>query len=107
MNFTLQVAEWVQVDQVADIKAIPAASEIRRLDNRREVQVSADVSGRTLGDVTSESQALIAGRDLPAGYHIRFGGESENMQETLGHTITAPTMAIIFIYMVRRPMDVT
>ena len=90
----------VQVDQVADIKAVPAASEIRRLDNRREVLVSADVSGRTLGDVTSELQTLIANRDLPDGYLIRFGGESENMQETMGHMVTALAMAVIFIYLV-------
>ncbi|UXS05505.1 efflux RND transporter permease subunit [Agrobacterium tumefaciens] len=90
----------VQVDQVADIKAVPAASEIRRLDNRREVLVSADVSGRTLGDVTSELQTLIANRDLPEGYLIRFGGESENMQETMGHMVTALAMAVIFIYLV-------
>ena len=90
----------VQVDQVADIKAVPATSEIRRFDNQREALVSADTSGRTLGDVTTELQTLIAGRDLPAGYHIRFGGESKNMQETLGHMITALAMAVIFIYMV-------
>lgn len=90
----------VQVDQVADIKAVPAASEIRRLDNRREVLVSADVSGRTLGDVTSELQTLIDGRVLPDGYRIRFGGESENMQKTLGHMIAALAMAVIFIYIV-------
>jgi HAE1 family hydrophobic/amphiphilic exporter-1 len=90
----------VQVDQVADIKAVPAASEIRRLDNRREVLVSADVSGRTLGDVTAELQTLIAARDLPAGYHIRFGGESKSMQETIGHMVTALAMAVIFIYLV-------
>jgi HAE1 family hydrophobic/amphiphilic exporter-1 len=90
----------VQVDQVADIKAVPAASEIRRLDNRREVLVSADVSGRTLGDVTDELQTLIANRDLPDGYRIRFGGESENMQETMGHMVTALALAVIFIYLV-------
>jgi HAE1 family hydrophobic/amphiphilic exporter-1 len=89
-----------QVDQVAEIKAVPAASEIRRLDNRREVLVSADVSGRTLSDVTSELQTLIANRDLPAGYHIRFGGESKSMQETMGHMLTALAMAVIFIYLV-------
>jgi HAE1 family hydrophobic/amphiphilic exporter-1 len=90
----------VQVDQIADLSHVPAASEIRRLDNRREVLVSADVSGRTLGDVTAELQTLIDGHDLPAGYHIRFGGESKNMQETMGHMAAALAMAVIFIYLV-------
>lgn len=90
----------VQVDQIADLSPVPAASEIRRLDNRREVLVSADVSGRTLGDVTAELQTLIDSHDLPAGYHIRFGGESKNMQETMGHMAAALAMAVIFIYLV-------
>jgi HAE1 family hydrophobic/amphiphilic exporter-1 len=90
----------VRLDQVADIKAIQGASEIRRFDMLREVLVSADVTGRALGDVTSELQKMIANRDLPDGYHIRFGGESKNMQETMGHMITALAMAVIFIYIV-------
>ncbi|MFD2238152.1 efflux RND transporter permease subunit [Aureimonas populi] len=92
--------EMVRLDQVARIGAVPAASEIRRLDMLREVQVSADVSGRTIGDVTGELEALIARSDLPEGYGIRFGGETENMQETMGHMITALAMAVIFIYIV-------
>lgn len=90
----------VRLDQVASIRAVPAASEIRRFDMQREVLVSGDVSGRALGDVTSELQTLIADRDLPDGYRIRFGGESENMQETMGHMVTALAMAVIFIYIV-------
>ncbi len=90
----------VRVDQVADVKAVPAAAEIRRFDNRREVLVSADIAGRTLGDVTRELQTLITSLDLPDGYRIRFGGESEDMQETLGHMISALAMAVIFIYIV-------
>jgi HAE1 family hydrophobic/amphiphilic exporter-1 len=66
----------------------------------REVLVSADVSGRPLGDVTKELQALIAERNLPLGYHIRFGGDSENMQETAGNMAKALIMAVIFIYVV-------
>ncbi|MDH0616394.1 MULTISPECIES: efflux RND transporter permease subunit [unclassified Agrobacterium] len=90
----------VRLDQVADIGAMPAPAEIRRIDNRREILVSANITGRTLGDVTETLQALTAGRDLPNGYRIRFGGEAETMQETIGHLVTALTMAVIFIYIV-------
>jgi HAE1 family hydrophobic/amphiphilic exporter-1 len=90
----------VRLDQVAEIGTMRAASEIRRLGMSREVLVSADVSGRPLGDVTNELQALIAERNLPVGYHIRFGGDSENMQETAGNMAKALIMAVIFIYVV-------
>lgn len=90
----------VRLDQVADIGTVAAPAEIRRFDNRREILVSANITGRTLGDVTETLQGLTASRDLPAGYRIRFGGEAETMQETVGHMGTALSMAIIFIYIV-------
>lgn len=90
----------VRLDQVADIGIMPAPAEIRRIDNRREILVSANIAGRTLGDVTETLQGLTAGLDLPNGYRIRFGGDAETMQETIGHMVTALTMAVIFIYIV-------
>ena len=45
-------------------------------------------------------QSLTASRDLPDGYRIRFGGEAETMQETVGHMVKALVMAVIFIYIV-------
>ncbi|CUX53898.1 Nodulation protein NolG [Agrobacterium deltaense Zutra 3/1] len=90
----------VRLDQVADIGIMPAPAEIRRIDNRREILVSANIAGRTLGEVTETLQGLTAGRDLPNGYRIRFGGDAETMQETIGHMVTALTMAVIFIYIV-------
>ncbi|NUL19030.1 efflux RND transporter permease subunit [Agrobacterium tumefaciens] len=90
----------VRLDQVADIGIMPAPAEIRRIDNRREILVSANIAGRTLGDVTETLQGLTAGLDLPSGYRIRFGGDAETMQETVGHMVTALSMAVIFIYIV-------
>jgi HAE1 family hydrophobic/amphiphilic exporter-1 len=89
-----------RLDQVADIGIMPAPAEIRRIDNRREILVSANIAGRTLGDVTETLQGLTAGLDLPNGYRIRFGGDAETMQETVGHMVTALSMAVIFIYIV-------
>ncbi|WP_309086662.1 efflux RND transporter permease subunit [Chelativorans sp.] len=90
----------VRLDQIADFDTALTASEIQRLNLTREVKVTADVSGRTLGDVTAELQAVIDAKDLPAGYRIQSGGQSEDMQETMGHMATALAMAVIFIYIV-------
>lgn len=90
----------VHLDQVADIDLVKAASEIRRMDMSREVLVSADVSSRTMGDITADLEALIAEQDLPAGYRIRFGGDSEDIQEATGNLFKALIMAVIFIYVV-------
>ncbi|MES5045809.1 efflux RND transporter permease subunit [Rhizobium nepotum] len=88
----------VRLDQVADIDTVKAPAEIRRIDNHREVLVSANIAGRSLGEVTEELKNLTDARDLPDGYRIRFGGDAETMQETVGHMVTALVMAVIFIY---------
>lgn len=90
----------VRLDQVARFVQVETASEIRRLDMTREVQISADISGRVLSDATADLEALIATLDLPQGYRIQFGGDSSTMQETMGHMITALLMAVTFIYIV-------
>ncbi|MBP2561470.1 HAE1 family hydrophobic/amphiphilic exporter-1 [Neorhizobium galegae] len=90
----------VRLDQVADIAVVPAASEIRRLDMSGEVLISAAVSGRALGDVTAELEAMIAKQNLPAGYRIKFGGDSEDIQEATAGMFKALVMAVIFIYVV-------
>jgi HAE1 family hydrophobic/amphiphilic exporter-1 len=90
----------VRLDQVAEFGFTPTASEIRRLDLTREVLVTADVSGRTLGEVTTDLQALVAAQEVPDGYRIKFGGESEDLAETVGYMVSALAMAVIFIYIV-------
>ncbi|CDN51627.1 efflux RND transporter permease subunit [Neorhizobium galegae] len=90
----------VRLDQVADIAVVPAASEIRRLDMSREILISADISGRAAGDVTAELEAMVAKQDLPAGYRIKFGGDSEDIEKATGGMFKALTMAVIFIYVV-------
>ncbi|MCJ9669715.1 MULTISPECIES: efflux RND transporter permease subunit [unclassified Neorhizobium] len=90
----------VRLDQVADIAVVPAASEIRRLDMSREILISADISGRAAGDVTAELEAMVAKQDLPTGYRIKFGGDSEDIEKATGGMFKALTMAVIFIYVV-------
>lgn len=90
----------VRLGQIADIDLVPAASEIRRLDQLREVLISADVSGRAMGDVTADLEATIAKQELPAGYRIKFGGDAEDVEKATTSLLKALVMAVIFIYVV-------
>ena len=62
--------------------------------------ISGDVSGRKLGEVTQDLQKLIASTEIPAGYKIKFGGQSQDLNETFGYMVQALAMAVIFIYIV-------
>ncbi|MGK6316734.1 efflux RND transporter permease subunit [Neorhizobium sp. DT-125] len=90
----------VRLDQVADIDLAPAASEIRRLDQMREVRIAADVSGRVVGDATEDLEALVARQKLPSGYRIKFGGDAEDIGKAATSMLKALVMAVIFIYVV-------
>lgn len=90
----------VRLDQVADIHLVPGAAEVRRLNMSREVLISADVSGVTVGGITAELRALIARQKLPPGYRIKFGGDAEDIQKATASMLKALIMAVIFIYAV-------
>jgi HAE1 family hydrophobic/amphiphilic exporter-1 len=90
----------VYLDQVADILPSFAPDVISRKDLSRQVLISANVSGRALGEVTADLNAALAKIDMPAGYRTSFGGDTENMQESIGYAVQALGLAVIFIYLI-------
>ncbi|UPH72601.1 efflux RND transporter permease subunit [Abyssibius alkaniclasticus] len=93
-------AGMVRLDQVAEIVQSFGPSEIRRRDLSRQVLVSANISGVTLGEVMPAVQAAIDGLDLPYGYRASAGGDAEQLAETGAAAASALLLAVIFIYLV-------
>jgi HAE1 family hydrophobic/amphiphilic exporter-1 len=92
--------QMVRLNQFADIVLSKNPLEIRRSDMAREVKISANVSGRPLGEVTADIDKMLNAEKLPSGYRHSFGGEAKNMAETIGPMVMALSMAVIFIYIV-------
>ncbi|WP_372840179.1 efflux RND transporter permease subunit [Phaeovulum sp.] len=90
----------VRLDQVADIVQSFGPSEITRRDLSRQVLVSANLSGVTLGDVTPQIQAAMDALELPTGYRVSMGGDAEQYAEILAAAGSALILAVIFIYLV-------
>ncbi|QOG06983.1 efflux RND transporter permease subunit [Aureimonas sp. OT7] len=90
----------VLLSQVADVIESVAPESITRKDLSREIRISANVQGRALGDVTADLTREIAAVDVPAGYRIVFGGEAEDMAESMGYAVEALSLAVIFIYLI-------
>ncbi|GGE41622.1 nodulation protein NolG [Agaricicola taiwanensis] len=90
----------VYLDQVADIVPSFAPDVISRKDLSRQVLISANVSGRALGEVTADLNREIAAMNIPASYRVSFGGDTENMQESIGYAVQALGLAVIFIYLI-------
>ncbi|WP_019559277.1 efflux RND transporter permease subunit [Caldimonas manganoxidans] len=93
-------ARIVRLAQVADLVPSVGPSQINRRDLRREVEITANVSGRSLGEVSADIRRAIESMALPAGYRINFGGSTRDMQESFSYALSALGLAVIFIYMI-------
>ena len=69
----------VHIAQIADVINDVGASQINRRDLNREVQITANVSGRSAGEVSSDLQKILAETKLPPGYRFVFGGSTKDM----------------------------
>lgn len=90
----------IQLQQVADVISSSGPSQINRRALTREVQFTANVALRSVGEVSADIRQLLNGWNMPPGYRWEFGGSTKNMNESFSYALSALAMAIIFIYMV-------
>lgn len=90
----------VRLHQVADVIEGLGPTQINRRDLNREVELTANVTGRSMGEVSSDIKAILDKTPWPAGYHYRFGGSSKDMNEAFAYAVSALALAVIFIYMI-------
>jgi HAE1 family hydrophobic/amphiphilic exporter-1 len=91
----------VKLGDVAHIEESAAPSQIDRLSLERVATVSAATAPELS---VSEASALIQKRidalEIPAGYSITFGGETEALQETMGYVVETLLLAVILIFLI-------
>jgi len=92
--------KMVALRQVAEFKPTGGSSQINRKDLTREVQLDANVYGRSAGDVSRDIQKALDGMQWKPGYRYVMGGSTKDMKESGAFAITAMILAIIFIYMI-------
>ncbi|MEL7563537.1 MAG: efflux RND transporter permease subunit [Dehalobacterium sp.] len=90
----------VPVTDVASITIKDSPEEISRSNQNRQVEITADVSGRDAGSVNSEIQQKLAQMALPQGYVIDFSGQQQSMNESFSALGLALILAVILVFMV-------
>ena len=90
----------IRLEQVARVQASTGPNQINRRDLAREVALSANVYGRSVGEVSADITAALKRIDFPPGYSWRFGGSTKNMQESFGYALSSLFLAVLFIYMI-------
>jgi HAE1 family hydrophobic/amphiphilic exporter-1 len=90
----------VRLQQVADVVEGLGPTQINRRDLNREVEITANVAGRSLGEVSADIKTVLDQTAWPVGYHYRFGGSTKDMKEAFSYAASALGLAIVFIYMI-------
>ena len=90
----------VALSSLADIQMGSGPSQINRLDRERNITLSVELGGRSLGEVMSEVKQLPSMRALPPGVHLVEQGELQRMSELFTSFGTAMGIGIFCIYAV-------
>jgi HAE1 family hydrophobic/amphiphilic exporter-1 len=90
----------VRLNQVATVRESTGPNQINRRDLTREVSISANVYGRSAGEVSDDIRKTMDSINIPPGYAYKFSGSTKNMAEAFGYAVSALVLAIVFIYMI-------
>ncbi len=90
----------VRLSQVADVVEGVGPSQINRRDLNREIEITANFTGRSMGEVSADIRKVLDQMPWPNGYRYRFGGSTKDMQESFAYALSALGLAIVFIYMI-------
>lgn len=93
--------ESVSLSEIAQITEEKGLTSIKHIAQARAITVSATVdANHNIGNVSKEVENKIKDYELPDGYSIEIGGESESMNQAFGDLISMIALAIVFIYMI-------
>ncbi|MDR0786710.1 MAG: efflux RND transporter permease subunit [Gemmatimonadota bacterium] len=94
-------AVTVPLGQIARIEQGAAPAQIDRLNLGRVGTVSANVGPETSLTAASDAiTAAVAAMNLAPGYSVTLGGETEQLQETVGYVVEAILLAVILIFLI-------
>ncbi|MCC7367874.1 MAG: efflux RND transporter permease subunit [Chloroflexi bacterium] len=89
----------VRLGQVANVIEDSGPARIQRTNRQRVIEVSANVAGRSLGDVTRDVRAELAGMPLPQGYQLSYAGQVQQQETAFTTILQALTLSVILVYM--------
>ncbi|KQZ68006.1 MULTISPECIES: efflux RND transporter permease subunit [unclassified Lysobacter] len=90
----------VSLGSVADVSMGSGPAQITRLDRSRNVTLSVELNGRSIGEVQQEAKRLPTLRSLPSGVYLVEQGELERMSELFSSFGIAMAIGIFCIYAV-------
>jgi HAE1 family hydrophobic/amphiphilic exporter-1 len=90
----------VPLRELARTESGSGPSTIRRKDLVREVRVSANPDGRSLGEIGADIDQVMDAVKLPPGYDFVRGGDEEELVLMFQNMLQALFLAVVFIYLI-------
>jgi len=90
----------IPLESVANIDIQDGPSEIRRIDQRQVVLITANVEGRDLGAVSDEIIARVQRVKKPTDYVFDLGGQNRELRTSYRSLIFALLLAVFLVYVV-------
>jgi cobalt-zinc-cadmium resistance protein CzcA len=90
----------VPLSTLMEIQRVEGPVAVKREQGRRFVVVRANVKGRDLVGFVEEAQQTIADTiELPAGFHMEWGGQFENQQRAAQRLAMVVPVALVLIFL--------
>ncbi|HZU95504.1 MAG TPA: CusA/CzcA family heavy metal efflux RND transporter [Planctomycetota bacterium] len=89
----------VPLGRLARARLVEAPSTIQREWGKRRVVIQANVRGRALGDFVSDVRhAISESVPLPAGYHVDYGGQFEQLERARARLAVVVPLALAMVF---------
>ncbi|MBX9927624.1 MAG: efflux RND transporter permease subunit [Gemmatimonadaceae bacterium] len=86
--------------QIATVEQGLGPALISHLDRDNVIIVQANTAGRSLGEVNTDIDKLLAAYTLPPGVRFSAGGEVKDQQEVFGRILAALALAVLLMYLI-------
>ena len=94
-------AAMIRLGDVARIERGTAPSQINRKNLERIASVGASTAPElSISEASAAIRAQVEAIELPPGYEIQLGGETEQLEETMGYVVETLLLAIILIFLI-------
>lgn len=90
----------VPLNTVASVVQTVSPLQIDRKEQMRMIKVTANVQGKSVGEATELIKSDMAGFNLPAGYHLNYGGQSQMLSENASQIGLILLLALFLAYVV-------
>jgi multidrug efflux pump subunit AcrB len=83
----------VPLGSLATFEAVDTRAELLRENQQQMIEMTADVSGRALGDVMREVRAVLASAPPPAGVRLELGGQDLSQRKAFAALLLVLALA--------------